>query len=350
MNRKRDIYKNISIYFLDPKNNNTIKNKKNPYYISLVQNKKEILNILQDKEINDIEVTIPEWEIVVYSIEWNEKKIENSIQYDEEKIPLKKIVLEILKKERSSKLEWIISHYVHIRSKSTIKEMSKEIRDNIYDNTEEIYDWIKIISYKNKYIDWDYKTIIESSDNFLEYITYKYEIYNILDKRLNEEKEKENLWNIIRNYIYEDIWIKEDISIYNQQNENWNHDDITERLFSLINDNISNKDITEEIIWDQELNDYIKKRSTDAYNYIRHNIDKIIENITHPSTTFVSDLIKKFNWNQRQQKFLYESAWVIEDIIKKIWSWSIRENINIFARLLVTIIDDKYVIDINQIK
>jgi hypothetical protein len=69
MDKKGDIYKNIGIYFLDPKNNNTIKNKKNPYYISLLQNKKEILNTLQEKDINDIEVTIPDGEITLYSIE-----------------------------------------------------------------------------------------------------------------------------------------------------------------------------------------------------------------------------------------------------------------------------------------
>ncbi len=135
--------------------------------------------------------------------------------------------------------------------------------------------------------------------------------------------------------------------MYNMEENN----QIESKLFWLILDNsISTKDIIHELLWDQKLNLYIRKRATNTYNYMRHNVDKIIKNIEKPSWNFTADFLEKWYYSLEKQKFLYENCEIIENMIKGIWSNNIRENINILSRLLCTIIDDQYVVNLNQIK
>jgi hypothetical protein len=60
-------------------------------------------------------------------------------------------------------------------------------------------------------------------------------------------------------------------------------------------------------------------------------------------------MIKSLWWDIKKAQFLYENQDRIEDIIQKIWVWSIRENINIFATLLSIIIEDEFIVNMNQI-
>lgn len=338
----------MSRYFLNSKHNNLIKNKENPYFLLLLENKKEILNTLREKDINDIEVKFTEGEsYILYEIEWDTRKVKGVLSDTEKQIPLKEIILEIITKEWSNELESCIKNHIKNTSKIVIKEIAEEIRTQIYINTDEIYTGIDIISYQKNYIHWDYQKIIQSSESFFEYIEKKYNVYYTINQRLNEETNHNILKEKITSIIYEDMWIKNDIEMYNMAGT----DRPENKLLSLINDNkVSNKDIISELLWDQELDLYMKRRATNTYNYMKHNIDKIIENITNSSPTFASDFIKRFNWNKRQQKFLYENYEVIENMIKGVWGSNIRENVNILSRLLCTIIDDQYVVNLTQIK
>ncbi len=206
MDRQRNIYKDISRYFLNSKNKKLIKNKENPYYISLLQNKKEILETLQEKDINDIEVKISEWEANLHSIKWDEKEVAETIWYtDEKKIPLKNTILEIIEKEGSNELASRIKKYIESASKTTLKKVAEKVRAQIYINTNEINNGIDIISYQKNYIHWDYQKIIKSPESFFEYIEKKYSIYNTISKRLNEKTNNITLKEKIILTIYEDI-------------------------------------------------------------------------------------------------------------------------------------------------
>lgn len=337
MTQNRNIYKAIWEYILKH-----TKTSGEPDFLK--KNKEKIANVLETvkpNNLNDIEVTIEdwnEWEVDMFVTEALIHSIIEKIQTNVE-----------IKSQITKDIEKLTTIHIQTVLKDIINDLKTEIWNEIENNTNEIK-WITITTYIKKYSDWYSKEIITgSAENFLDYIETKHTTYQAIEDILLAQCDNKALWDNIKEYLYEDIWMYWEKMLYNIASEHIPWKEIYKIIFDTIEKNIFNTKIIHYILEDSHSITWIKKRSKYAKNYIKYNYKYIIKDI-EGNTWNRYRLINKYSYNQEIQKFIIENMDTIHNLIVKMGTKSIVKNINLLNNLFDTIIDDKFAINLQQLK
>lgn len=334
MTSNRNIYIKIWEYLLEQKAEDNILKKNQTKIASILKENKPI-------NLDDIEVNIDDWnewsidisltEIIINSItERIQNDIENNLKITQD-------------------IEKLTTQHIQSVLKDIINDLKSEIWTEIYNNTNEINEWLAIKTYIEKYAENSIDHIIKSGENFLDYIAIKYTAYQAIENILLAECEKKTLWENIKEYLYEDIWMYWEKMIYNIVSEYMQWKEIYKKIFNIIEKNTFNTKIIHYILKDKDTIEWVQKRSKNAQNYIKYNYEHIIKCIDNQQW-IEHKIINKYAYNKEIQRFIVENMDTIHNLIIQMKTWSTIKNINLLNNLFDTIIDDKFVINLQELK